>query len=103
MLEHHAATRRIDRRGGEASAKDARLVIGTERAGRNDAFNLAELLLASLSACILKGTVQVIPMLNSELRGVTAGRVAKVVEIWERENWSRMMITASLPNGFSAR
>lgn len=39
-------------------------------AGRADAFNPAELLLASLAACILKGTERVIPMLKFDLRGL---------------------------------
>ncbi|MDZ7875432.1 MAG: OsmC family protein [Rhizobium sp.] len=39
-------------------------------AGRPDAFNPAELLLASLAACILKGAERVIPMLDFELRGI---------------------------------
>ncbi len=70
MLEYHVAARRIDQHGGEATTKEARLVIDTDMAGRQDAFNPAELLLASLAACILKGTERVIPMLDFELRGV---------------------------------
>lgn len=38
--------------------------------GRRDAFNPAEMLLASLAACILKGTERVILMLAFELRGI---------------------------------
>lgn len=36
-----------------------------------DAFNPAELLLASLAACILKGTERVMPMLDFNLRGIS--------------------------------
>ncbi|MFN6976726.1 MAG: OsmC family protein [Gemmobacter sp.] len=70
MLEYHVAARRIDSHGSEATAKAARIVLDTDMAGRPDAFNPAELLLASLAACILKGTERVVPMLGFDLRGI---------------------------------
>lgn len=70
MLEYHVSARRIDSHGSEAATKDARIVLDTDMAGRPDAFNPAELLLASLAACILKGTERVIPMLKFALRGI---------------------------------
>ncbi len=70
MLEYRVSARRIDSHGSEAVAGDARLVPDTDMAGRGDAFNPAELLLASLAACILKGTERVIPMLGFDLRGI---------------------------------
>ncbi|WP_135451124.1 OsmC family protein [Tabrizicola caldifontis] len=70
MLEYHVSARRIDSHGSEASTKEARITIDTDMAGRADAFNPAELLLASLAACILKGTERVIPMLKFDLRGI---------------------------------
>ncbi|WP_372840865.1 OsmC family protein [Phaeovulum sp.] len=70
MLEYNVTARRIDSHGSEASTKEARLVLDTDIAGRVDAFNPAELLLASLAACILKGTERVIPMLSFDLRGI---------------------------------
>lgn len=70
MLEYHVSARRIDSHGSEAFAKDARIVLDTDMAGRPDAFNPAEILLASLAACILKGTERVIPMLAFDLRGI---------------------------------
>jgi uncharacterized OsmC-like protein len=70
MLEYRVTARRIDSHGSEATAKEARIVLDTDMAGRADAFNPAEMLLASLAACILKGTERVIPMLNFELRGI---------------------------------
>ena len=39
-------------------------------AGNPDAFNPAELLLAALSACMIKGIERVVPILKFELRGV---------------------------------
>ncbi|MFN7009292.1 MAG: OsmC family protein [Allorhizobium sp.] len=70
MLEYSVSARRIDSHGSEALAKDARIVLDTDMAGRPDAFNPAEMLLASLAACILKGTERVIPMLAFDLRGI---------------------------------
>ena len=62
--------RRVDAHGSTADCKDARLVLDTDLAGRRDAFNPAELLLAALSACMIKGIERVVPILRSELRGV---------------------------------
>lgn len=70
MLEYHVSARRIDSHGSEATTKEARIVLDTDMAGRIDAFNPAEMLLASLAACILKGTERVIPMLEFNLRGI---------------------------------
>jgi len=70
MLEYRVTARRIDSHGSEASAKAARLVLDTDMAGRDDAFNPAEMLLASLAACLLKGAERVTPMLNFDLRGI---------------------------------
>lgn len=62
--------RRTDAHGSTADCKDARLVLDTDLAGRRDAFNPAELLLAALSACMIKGIERVVPILRFELRGV---------------------------------
>jgi uncharacterized OsmC-like protein len=70
MLEYRVAARRIDSHGSEAEAKAVRLVLDTDMAGRDDAFNPAELLLASLAACLLKGAERVTPMLGFDLRGI---------------------------------
>lgn len=70
MLEYRVSAHRIDSHGSEASAKAARIVLDTDMAGREDAFNPAEMLLASLAACLLKGAERVAPMLKFELRGI---------------------------------
>ena len=70
MLEYKVTARRIDGHGSEAATKHALVVLDTEIAGREDAFNPAELLLASLAACILKGAERMIPMLEFSLRGI---------------------------------
>lgn len=71
MLHYHVSARRIDSHGSEATTKAASITLDTDMAGRQDAFNPAELLLASLAACILKGTERVVPMLQFDLRGLT--------------------------------
>lgn len=70
MLEYHVSARRIDSHGAEATTKEARIVLDTDMAGRLDAFSPAEMLLASLAACILKSTERVIPMLGFDLCGI---------------------------------
>src|SRR3990167_9876241 len=70
MLEYSVTAIRVDAHGSEAHAKDAVLVLDTDLAGRRDAFNPAELFLASIAACILKGIERVTPLLGFQLEGV---------------------------------
>ncbi|SIR50912.1 OsmC-like protein [Bosea sp. TND4EK4] len=70
MLEYRIEARRIDAHGAVATTKQAEIVLDTDLAGRPDAFNPAELLLASVAACMLKGIERVTPMIRFELRGV---------------------------------
>ncbi len=61
---------RIDGHGSKASCKDAEILLDTDMKGRRDAFNPAELLLAALSACMIKGIERVTPILGFQLRGI---------------------------------
>lgn len=70
MLEYSVSARRIDDSGSVASCKHAELILDTCIAGREDAFNPAELLLAAIAACMIKGIERVTPMLKFNLRGV---------------------------------
>lgn len=70
MLEYHVRAHRIDAHGSVANCRDAEVALDTDVSGRADAFNPAELLLAALAACMIKGIERVTPMLNFELRGV---------------------------------
>jgi uncharacterized OsmC-like protein len=70
ILEYVVQARRIDAHGSEATTKDAKLILDTDVKGRPDAFNPAELFLASIAACMIKGIERVIPALNFDLRGV---------------------------------
>jgi uncharacterized OsmC-like protein len=70
ILEYAVQARRIDAHGSEATTKDAMLILDTDVKGRPDAFNPAELFLAAIAACMIKGIERVIPTLNFDLRGV---------------------------------
>ena len=70
MLEYSVTARRIDALGSFASTKRAVIRIDTCLAGRDDAFNPAELLLAAVAACMIKGIERVAPMLDFEFQGI---------------------------------
>ena len=69
LLEYFVSALRLDAHGSMARCKEAEVALDTDLAGRTDAFNPAELLLAALSACMLKGIERVAPMLQFSLRG----------------------------------
>ncbi len=70
MLEYSVSARRTDAHGSEARTKDASIILDTDVKGRPDAFNPAELFLAAIAACMIKGIERVTPILQFELRGV---------------------------------
>lgn len=70
MLEYSVTARRIDTHGSEAHTKAATVTLDTDVNGRPDAFNPAELFLAAIAACMIKGIERVMPTLKFELRGV---------------------------------
>jgi uncharacterized OsmC-like protein len=61
---------RVDSHGSLARCKEAEITLDTDLAGNPGAFNPAELLLAALAACIIKGIERVTPLLEFSLRGV---------------------------------
>ena len=67
-FEVHA--RRVDAHSSVATCKQATVDLDTDLAGSASAFNPAELLLAALAACMIKGIESVTPMLKFALRGV---------------------------------
>ena len=69
-FEYHVSAQRLDSDGSVALCKSARIPLDTDTAGRTDAFNPAELLLAAIAACMIKGIERVTPMLKFRLRGV---------------------------------
>lgn len=70
MLEYRVSARRKDPHGSIASTKDAEIILDTDVGGRPDAFNPAELFLAAIAACMIKGIERVTPMIKFDLRGV---------------------------------
>ncbi len=70
MLEYDVVARRIDSHGSLARCKKAETVLDTDVDGRPDAFNPAELLLAAIAACMIKGIERVAPMIHFKFRGV---------------------------------
>lgn len=50
--------------------KTAQIRLDTNLQGNPEAFNPAELLLAALSACMIKGIERVVPILKFDLRGI---------------------------------
>jgi uncharacterized OsmC-like protein len=71
MQSYTMSATRLDGHGTRMTCKAAALLADTDPAGRADAFNPAELLLASIAACMVKGIERVTPMLGFSLRGVT--------------------------------
>lgn len=61
---------RLSAHDSESRCKDAVITLDTDMAGNRAAFNPAELLLAALSACMIKGIERVTPILKFSLRGV---------------------------------
>ena len=71
MLEYTIAAECVPRRLAAAHCKNAEISLDTDPTGRPDAFNPAELLLAALAGCMLKGIERVAPMLHFQWRGAS--------------------------------
>jgi uncharacterized OsmC-like protein len=69
-LSFHVSAERIDAHGSLARCKRAEIPLDTDVGGNPAAFNPAELLLAALAACMIKGIERVTPILKFSLRGV---------------------------------
>ena len=69
-MQFNVVSVRLSAHASQASCKDAVIQLDTDMAGNPKAFNPAELLLAALSACMIKGIERVVPILKFELRGV---------------------------------
>lgn len=69
-MQFHVVSVRLSAHASQARCKQATLPLDTDMAGNPDAFNPAELLLAALSACMIKGIERVAPILKFDLRGV---------------------------------
>lgn len=69
-MQFHVTSKRVDSHESISQCKQASLRLDTDLAGNPDAFNPAELLLAALSACMIKGIERVTPILKFKLRAV---------------------------------
>jgi uncharacterized OsmC-like protein len=76
-IEYVVSARRVDEAGSVAHCKDAQILLDTALPGRVDAFNPAELLLAAIAACMLKGIERVTPMLKFRHQGVAVRLVGR--------------------------
>ncbi len=70
MLEYRVEARRVDAHESLARCKDAEVRLDTDVNGSRDAFNPAEMLLAALAACMIKGIERAAPLLKFGFRGV---------------------------------
>jgi uncharacterized OsmC-like protein len=69
-LQFDVVSVRLGAHVSEARCNQATIELDTDMAGNPRAFNPAELLLAALSACMIKGIERVVPILKFQLRGV---------------------------------
>lgn len=70
MLEYNVTAKRLDSHGSVASCKNADVTLDTDVNGRLDAFNPAELFLAAIAACMIKGIERVAPIIQFDFRNV---------------------------------
>ena len=69
-MQFDVVSLRLSAHASQSHCKQATITLDTDLAGNPEAFNPAELLLAALSACMIKGIERVTPMLKFQLRGV---------------------------------
>lgn len=70
LIEFDISATRVSAHASQAICKQASITMDTDLKGNAAAFNPAELLLAALSACMIKGIERVVPLLNFQIRGV---------------------------------
>jgi uncharacterized OsmC-like protein len=71
MLEYAIEAAMVPAEGGTAATHGATISLDTTVAGRPDAFNPVELLLAGLASCMLKGIERAAPMLRFSYRAAS--------------------------------
>ena len=69
-MTFNVTAQRIDDQHSLAHCRDATVTLNTSLSGQTVAFNPAELLLAALAACMIKGIERVTPMLKFHMSGV---------------------------------
>jgi len=89
-MEFDVSTTWKNEQGSIARCKQASLALATTMEARGDMFNPAELLLAALSACIIKGIGRVAPMIDFSFQGLEV-YVMVCVRI-HRQKWNPSVI-----------
>jgi uncharacterized OsmC-like protein len=69
-MTFHVQSKRMDSHSSVSRCKNAEIALDTGLESNPDAFGPADLLLAALSACMIKGIERVIPLLSFSLRSV---------------------------------
>lgn len=69
-MRFHVEKKRLSAHVSQANCKQAKIDLDTDLSGNPDAFNPAELLLAALTACMVKGIERVAPILKFQYQGV---------------------------------
>jgi hypothetical protein len=100
-LEYKVTAQRVDARGSLARTKDAEIVLDTAMAGRADAFNPAELFLAAIAACMIKGIERVTPMLKFASRCVCTASARMLHPRWSRSIMSLSSIPSRATSGLT--
>lgn len=93
-LTFQVSARRLDAHASQARCKQAELAIDTDLTGNPAAFNPAELLLAALAGCMIKGIERVAPILKFQLRGVEV-RLHGVRQDRRRHAWPASVTRSS--------
>lgn len=69
-LNYHIEAQRVDAHGSLVRCKRAEIALDADLAGNPDALKPAELLLAAVPACVIKGIERAAPILKFPFRGV---------------------------------
>lgn len=76
VMTFQVKANRVDAELSRVKAKEFEFVVDTSQAGRIDALNPVELLLASLSACLIKGVQRVAGTLGIDYDSITVSLTA---------------------------
>ncbi len=98
-MQYTVTARRVDATGGLATSHGAEVRLATDTAGRKDALNPVELLLAALAACMIKGAERVLPTLKFQLDGMSVALQADRQDAPPKLVAIRYEITVDTPEG----
>jgi uncharacterized OsmC-like protein len=96
-MQYQLSARRLDATGSRATSHGAEVRLGTDLAGRPEAMNPVELLLAALAACMIKGAERVVPTLKFQLDGMDVALEADRQDAPPKLTAIRYEITVTTP------